>query len=143
MLALGLWQPIPQSALVQGQLKKTHLSQAVAATALSAPPSSIREGAVPERLDSGSRKHDRSSGRPPQGEHPTWDTPAAIGFGASLTHAHGHKVWRILFFRQVPGPLAKTPACQGPRAAGTCKVKPPLMPKGNTAVHSEGTGRHQ
>jgi hypothetical protein len=34
----------------------------------------------------------------PQGTPPIWDTPGAIACGASLTHAYGHKAWRIYLF---------------------------------------------
>jgi hypothetical protein len=34
----------------------------------------------------------------PQGNPPIWDTPGAIACGASLSHAYGHKAWRIYSF---------------------------------------------
>ena len=41
--------------------------------------------------------HGSAAGQP-QGIPPIWDTPGAIAYGASLTHAYGHKAWRIYLF---------------------------------------------
>jgi hypothetical protein len=41
--------------------------------------------------------HGSAAGQP-QGITPIWDTPGAIACGASLTHAYGHKAWRIYLF---------------------------------------------
>jgi hypothetical protein len=56
-----------------------------------------------------------------QGIPPIWDTPGAIACGTSLTHAYGHKAWRIyifIYFTQGAHGLAQ--AQQGTRG--------PLMP---------------
>jgi hypothetical protein len=35
----------------------------------------------------------------------SWDTPGAIACGASLTHAYGHKAWRIYLFTYLTYPV--------------------------------------